>query len=327
MEENMTMIHLQAGKCACLLFIVFAVALTGCATASASVSPDPVPDARPLTLTDLDRIGWEQTASFQCYLSSPLTLTKLPDNSLPAEVNFDAAGSVRILETRGTIVLPSSLAGRIIRSNKRDLYLYVAFEEGDAALPFARDKNDQFSLMPTIDSRYQNGVEFVEYEGVRYSISAKPHLNVVINETQADLRRQMGGSEVRAVSKMDEVVERISAKFIVELPASAVIAVLNISSSDKAAALFIIDELEFHLSESKRFKIVDRNSLDAIRVEQQFQASGDVSDESAHSIGNMLGANIVITGNISGTGTSRRVTLKALDVETAEIISTAREAF
>jgi TolB-like protein len=275
----------------------------------------------------LDRIGWEKTASFQCYLSSQLTLTKLPDNSLPAAVDFDAAGGARILETRGTIALPSSLDGRIIRSNKRDLYLYVAFEEGDATLPFARDANDQFSLMATIDSRYQNGIEFVEYEGGRYSISAKPHLNVVINENQADFRRQMQGSQVRSASNTDDAVESVSAKFIAELPERSVIAVLNISSDDTESAVYIMDELELRLSDSKKFKIVDRNSLDALRLEQQFQASGDVSDESAHSIGKMLGANIVITGNIRGAGTSRRLTLKALDVETAEIISTAREAF
>jgi hypothetical protein len=53
---------------------------------------------------------------------------------------------------------------------------------------------------------------------------------------------------------------------------------------------------------------------------------GDYPTES-RSIGNMLGASIVITGNINGTGSSRRLTLKALDVETAEIVSTAREAF
>jgi TolB-like protein len=307
----------KAKTIACLSFFVFAAALTGCATTG----------ARPLAPADLDRIGWEKTASFQCYLSSQLTLTKLPDGSLPAEVDFDAGGAARILERRGTIVLPSSLQGRIIRSNKRDLYVYVAFEEGDAALPFAREKNGRFSLMPTIISTDQRGVEFVEYEGVRYKINAKPHLNVVIIETQADLRREMSGSRVRAESKTDEVIGRISKKFIDELPASAVIAVLNISSSDKASAVFIADELEFRLSDSKKFKIVDRKFLDAVREEQRFQLSGEVSDESARSIGNMLGASIVITGNLSGAGSSRRLTVKALDVRTAEIVSTAREAF
>jgi TolB-like protein len=300
-----------------LPLFVFAAALSGCATTGTG--------ARPLVPADLDRIGWERASFLQCYLSSPLTLTKLSDNSLPAEVNFDAEGAARIMERRGTIVLPSSLQGRILRSNKRDLYLYVAFEKGDSALPFAKDKNGQFSLMPTISSTDKTRVEFVEYEGVRYKINAKPTLNVVINETQADLRREMGGSHVRAASGTDEAVRRISEKFINELPNKSIIAVLNIASGDTESAVFIADELEFLLSDSKKFTIVDRKSLDTIRAEQRFQVSGEVNDESARSIGNMLGANIVITGTISGTGSSRRLTIKALDVETAELISTARE--
>jgi len=41
----------------------------------------------------------------------------------------------------------------------------------------------------------------------------------------------------------------------------------------------------------------------------------------------MLGANIVITGNISGMGNTQRLTLKALEVKTAQIITMARESF
>jgi hypothetical protein len=52
--------------------------------------------------------------------------------------------------------------------------------------------------MPTISSTDLRGVEFVEYEGVRYTINAKPYLNVVITETQSNSRRKMGGRRVRA---------------------------------------------------------------------------------------------------------------------------------
>jgi hypothetical protein len=44
-------------------------------------------------------------------------------------------------------------------------------------------------------------------------------------------------------------------------------------------------------------------------------------------IGKILGASIVITASISGSGTMRRLTLKALDVKTARIVSMARESF
>jgi hypothetical protein len=298
------------------IFAVF-MGFLGCAT------------GKPLLLTDLDRIGWENTASFQCYLSAELKLTKLPDPSGAINVSFSPEGAARIEEARWTITLPASLEGRILRSHQRDQYLYVAFEEGDAVLPFARNRDDRFSLAVTIDSNYENGVQFVEYEGFRYkpvySGMNPPTLNVVITQTESSLRRQMQGSQVRAVSTREEAVNRISEKFIAALSEGSVIAVLNIAAEDEEAVAFITGELEHQLVESGRFNIVDRKYHDDVRSEQDFQLSGNVSDESAISIGNMLGASIVITGDINGAGTSRRLNVKALDVITGEIVSSGRE--
>jgi hypothetical protein len=296
-------------------FAVFAVlGFLSCAT------------GKPLLMSDLDEIGWGNTAAFQCYLSSDLTLQKLPDDA-GTKVSFDQEGAARVQEARWTIDVPASLEGRILNYHERDQYLYVAFEDGDAVLPFAKDKNNRFSLMTTVDAKYQNGVEFVEYEGVRYKpeYRVKPYLNVIINRTQDDLRRQMQGNRVSAAASREGAVNRASEKLIDSLPEKAIVAVLGIASSDTETAVFIMDELEYRLVEAKRFTIVDRKFLDAIRYEQNFQASGEVADESAVSIGKLAGANIVIIGDISGSGSSRRLNVKALDVQTGEIVVTARE--
>jgi len=111
------------------------------------------------------------------------------------------------------------------------------------------------------------------------------------------------------------------------MPQNATIAVLSISSPDQDMAAFAIDELEFQLVNTNLFRMVDRKTLDSLRVERNFQMSGEVSDDSAVSIGNMLGASIVITGSITGAGNTRRITIKALDVSTAQIVAIAREGF
>lgn len=126
---------------------------------------------------------------------------------------------------------------------------------------------------------------------------------------------------------VEGAVARASVIFIGELPRNSTIAVISISSNNLDLATFAIDELEYQLVTAKQFTIVDRKTLDAIRSEQNFQLSGEVSDQSAISIGNLLGANIVITGGISGSGNTQRLTLKALDVKTAQIITMAREPF
>jgi TolB-like protein len=124
------------------------------------------------------------------------------------------------------------------------------------------------------------------------------------------------GIEAAAV----EAAERL----ISDLTENSTLAVINIASDDRDISGFVVDELEYQLVNARKFKMADRNALDAIRTEQNFQLSGEVSDESAVSIGNMLGANIVITGTLTGTGNMQRLTIKALDVKTAQILSMAR---
>jgi hypothetical protein len=122
-----------------------------------------------------------------------------------------------------------------------------------------------------------------------------------------------------------EVLGKASQTLIEKMPAKSTIAILSVSSSGQETSEFIVDELEYRLVNSGQFTIVDRRRLDQIRREQSFQLSGDVDDSSAISIGNLLGANIVITGSVSGTGTNQWLSLKALDVKTAQILAMARE--
>jgi hypothetical protein len=84
--------------------------------------------------------------------------------------------------------------------------------------------------------------------------------------------------------------------------------------------------LEYNLVKAG-FRLVDRQQIERIRSEQSFQTSGEVDDNSAVSIGKMAGANAVITIGVNYTDGSGRLTLKALDVQTAEIITMARQEF
>jgi hypothetical protein len=124
--------------------------------------------------------------------------------------------------------------------------------------------------------------------------------------------------------RMTETITSLSGEIAENLPRGSTIAVLSVFSDDRNISEYIIGELEYNLVNSGRFTVVDRRRLDQIRNEQNFQMSGDVSDDSAISIGYMLGANIVITGEITGVGSNQRLILKALDVRTAQIITMVR---
>jgi len=120
---------------------------------------------------------------------------------------------------------------------------------------------------------------------------------------------------------------RASEHLIPKLPVGSIVAVLSISAADKETSDMAIDELEYRLLESKLFKPVNRNQLENIRSEIEYQySSGNIDDSTQVSLTHGLGANILITGNVSGSGSTQTLTLRALNVETGEY-EMAREPF
>jgi TolB-like protein len=105
------------------------------------------------------------------------------------------------------------------------------------------------------------------------------------------------------------------------IPDRSRIAVVAIAASDPDEGAFFLDELTFRFVSGRKYIVVDRRDIEAALAEQNFQTSGYVDDESAVSIGKFLGANVVITGSVSRYGSRKRLVVKALDVQTAEILS------
>jgi len=105
------------------------------------------------------------------------------------------------------------------------------------------------------------------------------------------------------------------------IPQRSRIAIINITANDPDEGAFYLDEITLRFVNARRYTVVDRRDIEVILAEQNFQLSGYVDDDSIVSIGKILGASVVITGNISGTGTRKRLVMKALDVQTAVILA------
>jgi hypothetical protein len=139
-------------------------------------------------------------------------------------------------------------------------------------------------------------------------------------------RTEFTGTQEINAAALDGAIGNAAKSLQDKLPKNMVVAVLSVTASNRNTSEYVIGELEYQFVNAGGYRIVDRRRIEQIRDEQNFQISGDVSDDSAVSLGNMLGANIVITGEISGVGAQQRLILKALNVQTAEIISIARES-
>jgi hypothetical protein len=110
-----------------------------------------------------------------------------------------------------------------------------------------------------------------------------------------------------------------------DIPPGARVAVVNIAAADPEEGAMLVDEVTLAFVNARRFTVVERKDIDTVLGEQHFQMSGYVDDDSAVSIGKFLGAAVVITGGVIGTGARKRLVLKAIDVLTAEILAMSQE--
>jgi len=110
-----------------------------------------------------------------------------------------------------------------------------------------------------------------------------------------------------------------------EIQTNTAIAISNINSDNVNTSAVFTDEITFRLFETQRFRIMNRGDLDRIRREQGLQHTGQVDPRTATELRRLHGVGVIITGDITYSGNNQFLTLQALDTETANVISVARE--
>jgi len=98
------------------------------------------------------------------------------------------------------------------------------------------------------------------------------------------------------------------------------VVVLNFTSEWPRLSDYIIEELIGNIVNEGKLTVVDRANLEVVRRELNFQLSGEVSDATAQSIGQMLGAQTIISGAITPIGNAYRLRVRAISVESAQIL-------
>jgi hypothetical protein len=118
---------------------------------------------------------------------------------------------------------------------------------------------------------------------------------------------------------LDAAVREAAAQMERRLPAATKVALVSVASPSTAFSTQVLTRLESAIVSSGKLVVVDRANLDKIREEQGFQLSGEVDDESAKSIGKLLGAGAIVTGTLADLGDVYSLTLKAINIETATV--------
>jgi hypothetical protein len=179
----------------------------------------------------------------------------------------------------------------------------------------------------SLDLDQMSAIQKSTYKKMGYTDEMMNELARPIELTRFGVEIQI--SEFTHLEQADDIetaLKNAAKRIIAALGKGKNTAISNISTEDPAQSDFLRNELELLLVEAK-ISLVDRSQLDVIRQEQNFQLSGDVDDNEIVSIGKFAGANSLITGAINGSGVTRRLRLRLLDVETAQIIAAASERF
>jgi hypothetical protein len=118
---------------------------------------------------------------------------------------------------------------------------------------------------------------------------------------------------------LDAAIREVAVQMESKIPSKTMVALVSVASPSTAFSTQVLTRLESTIVSSGKLVVVDRANLDKVREEQGFQLSGEVDDESAKSIGKLLGAGAIVTGSLADLGDVYSLTLKAINIETATV--------
>ncbi|GHV68019.1 hypothetical protein AGMMS49928_06430 [Spirochaetia bacterium] len=117
---------------------------------------------------------------------------------------------------------------------------------------------------------------------------------------------------------LDSAIEKSCQNIQNDFNENASIAIFNISSSSERLSEYLVEEAMNSFTNMHKYNIVERSKISTIIQEQNFQLAGNVSDDTMQRIGNMLGAQFVVTGALVDVGNYYRLRLFVIAIESSE---------
>jgi len=119
---------------------------------------------------------------------------------------------------------------------------------------------------------------------------------------------------------LDEAVLRAALKIGTDLPAGATVAVIHFRSKKETLSAYVSNELHGAILRNRRLTPVkpDEGQLQSIRGELRLTDAGEIEEESARNIGQLLGAQYLVTGSLERGTSGYELLVTAVDAESAE---------
>ncbi|MDR0561832.1 MAG: hypothetical protein LBG73_04005 [Spirochaetaceae bacterium] len=275
-------------------------------------------------------ITYKRDVSLEFSYSIISSRTDMPVGTVSKQGSLSDSNSESAANLTDALVLVKRIADAQIRYLEKDIVPYIVSANRKLMNETSKDKTVKALMKEALalvkNGNYEEAIRL--YDEISYehgSVAAK---------TNAGILRQALASDAAARAELtqlfedtdgltEKAVKNAIAALNAKLPAGANITIMKTQSADRARLDYVVDQITKTLIQEGTATVIDRSNQALINAEQQFQASGAVSDDSAISIGHQLGVQYIVLCWISGEKSLRRLTLKTLNVETAQIIDQA----
>jgi len=115
---------------------------------------------------------------------------------------------------------------------------------------------------------------------------------------------------------LTEAIDQTAGQIVEGLAPRTRVAVAALYSESDNLSHFIMEELAGGLV-NRGMEVADRQNLPFVFEQLRMRPTADISDENTQSIGQIMGAHVVITGQLWDLGNTRRLTTSATHVQTA----------
>jgi hypothetical protein len=225
-----------------------------------------------------------------------------------------------------TITLAKSIVDSLMGGLSNDIVPYIVSEDRKLMNETSKDKVLK-AKMKTALALVKNG----NYEEAinQYDIISSESGSLAAR-TNAGILRQSIASDKDAHARLSELfndksgltekaIKQAGDALYSALPLGASISIMKTRSTERAMIDYVVDQLTKATIQTGKITVIGRQDQALIAAEQKFQLSGDVSDESAVSLGKQIGVKYIVLCWIGGEKSLRRFYTRVLNIETAQI--------
>ncbi|MDR0441983.1 MAG: hypothetical protein LBH44_01090 [Treponema sp.] len=254
------------------------------------------------------------------------TRTDMPVGTVNKQGSNGASSTESAAAVTDTLTLAKRIVDSQMRTLQQDIVPTIVSTSRRLMNETSKDKDLKQRMKTALalvkNNNYEEAIrQFDEISGEYGSVAAMTNAGILRESIASDIaaRDRLAQLFSDTSGLADKAVRNANNALNSKLPLGANITIMKTSAAEHNMLDYVVEQLTKIVVQAGKLQVVDRFNQSLIDAEQQFQLTGNVSDDTAVSIGHQLGVKYMVLCWISGEKSLRRFNLKVLNVETAQI--------